>query len=245
MGGGPLKSKAEVEEYQRYVDGQVSRLCLNKGHHPIPCSYCANKGAIAMAAYEGCIPKDFWDIKASSIRYNREVFDEVVMKYVKSMATALQNGFGLFFFGDNGVGKSYFINYVLMEAVRRGKSVYYTSLPQLDYDIKRGFNDHKHAMRLEYMFTSDFVAIDEIGKVRTKNNSDFMTIQLERILKKRFDDSMPTLLASNMDADGIEKEYGTTISSVVYGKYEQVYMSPGDYRLELAKDMQDKMGYDK
>ena len=65
---------------------------------------------------------------------------------------------------------------------------------------------------------------------------------MERILKRRFEDSMPTLIATNASLDELEGIYGATLSSILQGKYTIVQMDPGDYREQLAARMRREMG---
>jgi DNA replication protein DnaC len=199
---------------------------------------------MAVAAYEACVPRDFWSVRAKDITGNREVFDGVVRKYARRLDTALKKGYGLVFLGDNGVGKTYLISYVLMKAIRAGRSAYYTTMPQLDHDIKRGFSKSKIEEHLAWLLTSDFLAIDELGKEHYKpGQTTFMDTQIERILKQRCDDSLPVLLATNLDHEALIKSYGPTVGSIIAGKFQAVAMEPGDYRVKMAKRMTGDMGY--
>jgi DNA replication protein DnaC len=192
------------------------------------------------------VPKDFWNVKATDVTHNTDVFKNIVMKYTKNLNKALKHGYGLVFVGDNGVGKTFFISYVLMTAIRLGKTAYYTTMPQLDYDIKRGWGEKPVEERLRWMLTSDFVAIDEMGKEKFKSDAGgFIFTQIERILKQRCDNSLPTLLSTNMDFNTFVKSYGPTINSLITGKFQTVAMEPGDYRERMAKQMGDEMGYGK
>jgi DNA replication protein DnaC len=94
------------------------------------------------------------------------------------------------------------------------------------------------------MLTSDFLAIDELGKERSKSNNNYMDSQIERIIKGRLDDNQPMLLATNMDLETLEKAYGPTISSILLGKFRVVMMEPGDYRVRLRERMVRNMGYE-
>ena len=190
------------------------------------------------------MPRDFWNVKAEDITHNREVFDAVVFKYAERIDTALKKGYGLVFLGDNGVGKTYLISYVLMKAIRAGRTAYYTTMPQLDHNIKRGFDKTEIEERLSWLLTSDFLAIDELGKERFKSGkTSFMDTQIERILKQRCDDSLPVLLATNLDHETLIESYGPTVGSIIAGKLQAVAMKPGDYRAKMAREMSGDMGY--
>jgi DNA replication protein DnaC len=239
-----MRSKAEVQEFEASNYCEVIQDCPKcKGQEP-DC-VCRVRHNVITRAFEACVPRDFWFSKASDITHNAEIFKGVVAPYCRQIKRARIKGYGLAFLGDNGVGKTMFLGYVLMVALRRGFTVYYTTLPKLDWDIKRSFNDRMLAARLKWMLTSDFLAVDEMGKEKFKAGDSYMRMQVERILKERFDESMPTLVATNADAQGLESVYGTTLTSILLGKYKLVTMEPGDYRGRLGAKMESEMGYNK
>ncbi len=239
-----MRTEAEVTEYAQRAEVSIVYGCRKCAGADPECK-CRRRYARAVAAYEACVPRDFWDIKVKDVTHNAEVFKGIVLKYVRGLDRALGRGYGLAFLGDNGVGKTYFMSYVLMAAIRAGRSAYYTTLPQLDHDIKRGFNDPTVEKRLAWLLTSDFLALDEMGKEhhRRGRESTYTDTQVERILKQRCDDSLPALLATNMDHEALLAAYGPTVGSIIGGKFQAVVMKPGDYRNTMAAKMTDDMGY--
>lgn len=241
--GAQVKSDAEVQDFATAARTRLIEPCpFCKGVGLSDCA-CMKRVGLEVAAFEACIPRDFWDSTEKDVVHNRANFTDVVQAYTRKLGTANKHGYGLIFLGDNGVGKTMFMSYVLMAAVRKGLSAYYTSMPQLDYDIKRGFNDPAAHERLRVMFTVDFLAIDELGKERFKTGDNFLRLHLERILKQRFDDNAPTLLATNMEMTELETEYGRTLLSIIIGKYTTVLMEAGDYREHLKERMTKRMGF--
>jgi len=238
-----MRTPSEVEEYTQRARQAIVYGCARCQGVDADCD-CYKRYNEVVAAYEACVPRDFWNIKPQDVDHNFEVFRGVVIKYIEQLQTALNRGYGLVFLGDNGVGKTFFISFILMTAIRTGKSAYYTTLPQLDYNIKRGFNSPEVEEQLRWMLTSDFLAIDEMGKEKYKADpSTFLGTQVERIFKQRCDDSMPVILATNMDFEALIDAYGPTVGSIISGKFQPVMMKPGDYRRKLAKRMGDEMGY--
>ncbi len=194
-----------------------------------------------MRCFESCIPRLFWDIEAAQITHNANVFKRVILKYCAKRKRVMRSGYGLILTGDNGVGKTCFISYILTQMIKRGCSVYYTTLPQLDKDIKRGFQDKEADRRLEQYLGSDFVAVDEIGKEHFKAES-FLNTQFELLLKTRHDDGDPTILASNMDYKALGEMYGPSISSMWDGRYVSVPLATGDFRRTLQAKTRKDLG---
>ncbi len=241
-----MKSEPEVEAYKAEAAKRVYACSKCEGNLGSDCE-CVHRFLFNVDAFEACIPRDFWSIQPSDVEFNTEAFKRYVLPYTEKLTKAHRNGYGLLFSGANGVGKTMFMSFILARAIRRGKSAYYTTMLQLDHDIKRGFNDPSVQERLDWMLTSDFLGLDEMGKEQFKainQSSNFMKAQIERILKQRFDESKPVLMATNLSTTALGKAYGDTVLSIINGKYQQVIMEPGDIRKRLAERMAADMGFD-
>lgn len=234
-----MRTEQDVDDFRQEAHQEMEECSVCGGTDP-SCS-CVARRELKVRAFEAGIPRDFWDYTADDVEFNREVFDEVVRPYVRKINRAFKRGYGLLFLGDNGSGKTMFISYVLMVVCRRNLSAFYTTMTQLAHDTKRGFGDRDIQRRLDWYLTSDFMAIDEMGKERFKTGDTFMRTEMERILKARYDDGRPTLIATNMDISELESVYGATFTSMLVGKYEQVIMEPGDYREVMRKRMRREM----
>jgi DNA replication protein DnaC len=147
------------------------------------------------------------------------------------------------FHGDNGVGKTMFMAYVLTQMIRRGNTAYYTTLAQLDVDIKRGFKVADAETRLDELLSSDFVAIDEIGKEHYRADS-YLNTRLELLMKQRYDDGEPLLMGTNLDFRTLSDMYGASMTSMWEGKYQQVLLESGDFRRSIPARMRKDMGFD-
>lgn len=227
-----MRSKGELEEYAKKLKTRNTT---------------EERLRFSIEAYEGCVPLEFWNIKKENVKHNTEVFKEIILKYCKKINVAHKRGYSLCLLGNNGVGKTYFISYILTRAIKKGKTVYYTTLPELEHNIKRGFDDREISRYLEMLLTSDFLAIDEMGKEqrskKAKTVATFMDTQVERILKKRFDDSAPVLLGTNLSTDDLVGVYGSSVASILRGKYQLAQLDGGDYRTVLARRMNEEMGF--
>lgn len=194
------------------------------------------------ACFESCIPRKFWKVSSDQVNHNGAAFKQYVLGYTKHMSLAVSRGYSQIYMGDNGAGKTMFINFILTQAIRRGRSVYYTTLAQLDADIKRGFRDKAADDRLVDMLDADIVAIDELGKEHYKGDSWLLT-QLEQLLKRRYDDCAPVLLASNLSYEHIVAMYGPSIESMLEGRYAKIMLEAGDFRRSESAKMRKEMGY--
>ena len=237
-----MRTKWECDVFRSAAKDRIRTRCKLCAGEKADCP-CAEQLRREVGGHEACVPKDFWQVEDMKIEHNVDAFENRIVPYCKKFRRARYHGYGLFLTGNNGVGKTTFVSYVLMRAIRNGWTTYYTTLPQLDYDIKQGFRDDEARQRLDWYLRSDFVAIDEVAKERFKGGKDdsYTRMQIERILKKRYDGSAPVILATNAGMTGIEEVYGKSIASVIGGKYIQIKLTEGDQRERSRERMEKDM----
>lgn len=241
-----MKTQHEVDTFRNEAAVRVASCGMCNGNLAEKCE-CVARFHFETEAFEACVPRDFWYVQPEYIEHNVEAFNNYIVPYVKRLNKAHRYGYGLLLSGPNGVGKTTFMSYVLVNAIKRGKSAYYTTMLQLDHDIKAGFNNYLAQQRFEWMMTSDFLGLDEMGKEQFRgiDKPSYIKAQIERILKQRFDESKPVILATNLNKTSMAKAYGDSLASVIDGKYQQVVMEPGDFRKTLSDKMARDMGYER
>lgn len=233
-----MRDKKDVEEHSLLTFRKIVQSCKKCSGLDNEC-VCRLKHQIARAAYEACIPAGFKNLKKSDVKSNRDLFEEIVLKYVENLKTALYEGYGLFFIGDNNSGKTTFISYILMTAIRAGRTVYYTTESQLEHDIKSGWKFPENQKRLDWLLTSDFLAIDEVGK---KKDRSLINYEVDRLIKMRCDNNDPAILASNKNLRELNRIYGPTFNKIIDKKYKVVTLQPVSMK-DAPKKMKRKMGY--
>jgi DNA replication protein DnaC len=242
-----MRSVDEVEEYKAKAYDEIVLGCkLCHGANP-DCS-CGVAFNVSISAVEASIPQNFFHVHTKYVRMNENAFNGTVAPYVAKLRKARLKGYSIVFTGDNGVGKTMQTCYILLEAIKKGFTAYYTTLPQLDHDIKLGWRNKAIEERLEWLLTSDFLAIDELGKEKYKapaGSSDYINTQIERILKSRCDNCMPVILATNLTVNEMGEVYGQSVKSMISGRFHVCSLKPGDYRKTLQKEMRRDMGYGK
>ena len=244
-----MRTEDEISAFDARARSRMMN-CPECGGLSLSCQ-CRKKFAHETRCYEACIPESFWWTERKHIRHNEEIFDGIVVPYVKKIPRAHDIGAGLFLYGDNGCGKTIFLSWILSRIARSGLyTCYYTTMPQLAKDIGTTWKSDVAAKRLQYYQTSDFVVIDELGKEKSKLGDSFARVELERWVKNRFDNKQPTLYASNCSptdlADAPENGgYGQTVMSVISGRCKVIGMEPGDFRQQgLRDEVGHEMGWD-
>lgn len=223
-----MRSEVDVSEYEVKQSSRPFDCKVCKGRDP-RCE-CRQRIALDIAKYEACIPLDHWRATERDITHNVGVFNSLILKYCERLRVAYRKGYGIVLMGDHGTGKTTFLCYVLVRAIEKGYFPYYTTFARLDHHLKQGFHDSVAARRLEEMLARSFVAIDDMGKENFKGGDTYFRMQLERILRERYEDRMPTLLATNSLPEAWPEVYGDSVASLLSGRFLSAWMDPGDMR---------------
>lgn len=232
-----MRSEQAVEDYE--IDMNSKKLDCKICNGIDPKCECRKKAYLDVMKYEACIPIDHWNATSRVITHNVQVYNNIILKYADKLKVAYSRGYGLILIGEPGSGKTTFLCHVLVRAIEKNYRPYYTTFARLEHHLKMGFNDPKAARRLEVMLGSSFVAIDDMGKENYKGGDSYFRAQFERILRDRYEDRNPTLLATNSTPDVWKETYGASVESILSGKFVLAYMDPGDMR--KSKELKDKM----
>lgn len=198
---------------------------------------------VQVELFRACVPVDFWLVCDQDVTHNRKVWEDFVLPYCEALHVARRRGYGLHLEGDNGVGKTMFAAYVLGCAIRAGYTAYYTTVLDLNFDLRRGLDNREVMERMDQLLEMDFLALDELTKEQYKEGDSWMRTHVERVLKFRHDNNLPTVVAANAGLDQIGEAYGPTVRSVLVGKYQRVLFEPGDFRDRIQKRMRKEMRF--
>lgn len=235
---------ASIEEMEckicdrfRYVEGK-------------PCA-CLRRIAVHKRAFAGCVPQEFWDLTFGDMLYNLDVLRGPIATYCGltedgavdptpewGLNYAMRNGKSLYLFGANGTGKTTYGNFVLMEFLRRRRySVYYTTMMSIHTARTNSFSARQRDAELEMLLKNvDVLFLDELMKERVGLTDTVVRVLLEDVLKERYQNRRPTIVASNAEFAQIalpteQGGYGTSIASMINGgRYQIVTFDPGDNR---------------
>lgn len=154
------------------------------------------------------------------------------------------SGKGLFIYGPPGTGKTMLAAIVANELVARGKSVLFTSVPDLLRDIRATFS--KFGTESYDIFQAienvDLLVLDDLG---TEKISDWVLEQLFIIINCRYNKRLATVITSNYSSNEIVKKMvivdkekrvfdnvsGRRIMTRVFGMCQVVFLGGRDYRI--------------
>lgn len=156
--------------------------------------------------------------------------DEVCRSFIRDFDTTFSN---LFFYGDTGVGKTFFSNCVAKELLDTGHSVIYFTAYQL-FDIFEKSTFHKETdediiAAHQNIFDCDLLIIDDLG---TEMPNSFTISQLflclnERILRKK-----STIISTNLTLNQVAEIYSERTFSRISSCYTMLKLFGDDIRIQ-------------
>lgn len=160
-----------------------------------------------------------------------------VRKYIAELETRLQEGRGLWLFGDTGTGKTTLAMLISKAALEAGKTVAIYSLPKLLARIRRTYDSEPggegYLSFFERLTSVDLLHIDDLG---AEKRSDWVLEQLYALVNERYEAQRSVLITTNLDHQELEEQIGSrTVSRLTqicdevdvfgedrrYGKYNK------------------------
>lgn len=162
----------------------------------------------------------------------------ICRNYCNSFDKSLDNGYGLYLFGDCGVGKSHLAACMANELMNKHlRSVVYTNFSDIDRQVKQAMDwgGDKEAIRL---FTNvDFLFIDDLGTERivNANGQDLMLQQtIYDIINGRYVKCKPIIITSNYSLNELIEKTGImqkTVDRIYEMATRKIEITGDSYRL--------------
>lgn len=148
--------------------------------------------------------------------------------FVDTFDTSFEN---LFFYGDTGVGKTYFSHCIAKELIDRSYGViYFTAFDLFDLFARHTFSTTEEAKELHSnIFDCDLLIIDDLG---TELTNSFVSSQLflsinERMLRKK-----STIISTNLSLDRFSEIYSERTFSRISSNYTMIKLFGNDIRIQ-------------
>ena len=179
------------------------------------------------------IPLKYRKANMSALR-SKEVAKpkETIRMYTDKISTYRKRGTGMYLWGPPGTAKTYSGCCVLIAALESGYSAYFTTL---DNCIDRILGDRStSAGFVTLLQTVSFLLLDDIGYAYrpVKDQIAFVDSLLDRIMRQRCNDLLPTIVTSHKSVGDVEEANcsGSRIASIVKEHMKRVQFSGPDYR---------------
>lgn len=132
-----------------------------------------------------------------------------VRRYVEQLDERLDEGRGLWLFGDTGTGKTTLAMLVSKAALEAGRSVAIYSLPKLLARIRRTYDSEpggdSYLAFFERLTSVDLLHIDDLG---AEKRSDWVLEQLYALINERYESQRSVVVTTNLPEDELEQQIG-------------------------------------
>lgn len=145
---------------------------------------------------------------------NHRTFDEAFRRcknYCEVSNKVLEEGYGIYIFGDSGVGKTHLTACMVNELTRQRKHVLFTNFFEISQIIRGTFKTSESELNMiERIANVDFLFLDDLGTERvTKNGEDtWMQEKIFEVLNKRYNNKKPTIFTSNYSLEELVNDRG-------------------------------------
>lgn len=188
------------------------------------------------------ISKEFWHISFRNFWGNKKNVG-IARRYCKSLKIAREHGFGFLFMGANGRGKTSLIMLILKQALKKGYTALYITMPMIFRQIYLSWDFPEVGKELmNLMKTIDFLAIGELGKdYHRKDSTEFARAEFDCLFRARREECLPILMDTNMGEEELEDTYGESLMSLFMSRLKFITMVGVDYRRKVQKQEWAKM----
>lgn len=160
-------------------------------------------------------------------------FAEQLQDYLVNFEKYLSKGIAPLLTGPNGTGKTLAGCIILIEAIKKGHTAYFTKVKNCIDQITSGFSDEEDKQKFkDQLLLVDFLMIDDLGDElqTTLPSSNLRVFTVNHILRDRADNCRPTILTTNLKMDQLNTNYGPKSRSII-DEFARVITTRGpDYR---------------
>lgn len=157
-----------------------------------------------------------------------------VAEYLNKFDEHLDNGHGLFLYGSTGLAKTGIASIVLIEALRRGKTGYFTTLDQCVDLYAGGWKDEdKKVLYQDLILDTDVLVLDEVGN-EARTNVNLTGSCFNDVLRRRSNNLQTTIITSNLFFKKVKDVYGGEVFSILNECTTPLEFNGMDYRQGIA-----------
>jgi len=158
-----------------------------------------------------------------------------VREYVEDLDTRLDEGRGLWLFGDTGTGKTTLAMLVSKAALEAGRSVAIYSLPKLLARIRRTYESEpggdSYLSFFDRLTSVDLLHIDDLG---AEKRSDWVLEQLYALINERYETQRSVMVTTNLPHEELEAQIGSRTVSRLTQICDEIPLFGADRRYGKA-----------
>lgn len=212
------------------------KICNHSGYLPgdITCK-CMKRVERKNRLLSSNIPRHYTNVHFEDFRLKSDIGFKQVLAYSDKLGNARSKGIGIHLYSKApGTGKTLLAICILLQAIKKGYTVWFTSLEQLVEDVKLGFNNEKQRRKMEYvMFKCNFLVLDEISKIQSTVWRDS---KINDLIQRRVNECLPIISTDNLSIDQLQNKFPEHLISRFAGTQIEVALSSKiDYRKDVKK----------
>ena len=154
-----------------------------------------------------------------------------VRAFAEDLDARLEEGRGLWLFGDTGTGKTTLAMLISKIALEAGRTVAIYSLPKLLARIRRTYDSEpggdSYLSFFEQLTSVDLLHIDDLG---AEKRSDWVLEQLYALVNERYEAQRSILITTNLPHPELEEQIGSRTVSRLTQICDVVPLFGGDRR---------------
>lgn len=156
------------------------------------------------------------DVRFSNTRTGENpTFDTAFKRcrnYCEVSSNVLENGYGIYIYGDSGTGKTHLTACMVNELVRQQRPTLFTNFFEISQIIRGTFKSSKTSEidMIEKIANIDFLFLDDLGteKVIKNGEDNWLQEKIFEILNKRYNNKKPTIFTSNYSLEELISNRG-------------------------------------
>ena len=132
-------------------------------------------------------------------------------KFCQIPDVALENGYGMYIYGESGTGKTHLTACMCNELVSQYRQCLFTNFFEIAKLIQSTWNGNTDSPNvIKRICEVDFLFIDDLGtEALTKNGEDnWLQGQVFDVINKRYNDKKPTIFSSNYSMNELISQRG-------------------------------------
>jgi DNA replication protein DnaC len=165
---------------------------------------------------------------------------KAVVEYLTDYRSKQNAGYGLGFYGQNGVGKSHLLFASMLHILTAYRmTVQVIQFPDLVTLYKQSWYNEDSEIRLKSLLTAHVLAIEELGKGFHTDKEDAQNlpvVALDYVLRYRVQRRLPVWYTMNLKPSALKDVYTPDIASLFKQCAIPVNVHGVDYRDELLKE---------
>lgn len=160
----------------------------------------------------------------------------IVKGYAGKLLRMQKKGYGLFFCGPNGVGKTYLACAIGANCIREGLKLCYYTMPKIVQTVIGGWYEKELQQTISDIEMADFLIIDDLDKAYATKTRIEISV-LDNLFRERLQNNRPMLVTSNRTLDQVRESHGESVFSMFNEHCAEVVLLGNDHRKKLAESM--------